>query len=213
MSVGMSPAEIKFEQRLLACGGFYPADKIDGGYGPLTQKAERDAAAAFGDIARQYGLCDARSEKNIATLMPRMQVKAREIIKAANAWALKQPDAASTYTFAVLSGTRTYAEQDALFAKRPKVTNARGGQSNHNFGIAIDIGIFKSGKYLTGANRAEEKAYADVAAFVKQHVDGIEWGGDWTSFKDAPHYQLKTGLTLAQMRKQFEAGNFPGGVK
>ena len=34
---------------------------------------------------------------------------------------------------------RTFAEQDALFLKRPKVKNAKGGQSYHNYGLAFDI--------------------------------------------------------------------------
>ncbi len=54
----------------------------------------------------------------------------------------------------IISGTRTHMqEQDALYARRrtapgPRVTNARGGYSNHNFGIAWDIGLFRGGKYL-----------------------------------------------------------------
>ena len=106
----------------------------------------------------------------------------------------------------LLSGTRTYIEQNRLYALRPKVTNAHGGQSNHNFGIAVDVGLFLNGKYMTGANRTEDKAYADFAALVKRDVHDIEWGGDWVSFKDAPHYQYKTGKTLDEVRKLFEAG-------
>lgn len=36
----------------------------------------------------------------------------------------------------LICGLRTYDEQDKLYAKRPRVTNARGGQSMHNFGVA-----------------------------------------------------------------------------
>jgi peptidoglycan LD-endopeptidase CwlK len=36
---------------------------------------------------------------------------------------------------------RTNEEQDKLYAKRPKVTNAKGGQSIHNYGLAFDIVI------------------------------------------------------------------------
>jgi peptidoglycan L-alanyl-D-glutamate endopeptidase CwlK len=105
-----------------------------------------------------------------------------------------------------LSGTRTYAEQNKLYKIRPKVTNAGPGQSNHNFGIALDVGLFKGAKYLTGATRAEEKAYADFAAAVKAEVHDIEAGIDWVSFPDAPHYQLKTGRTLREVRQLFEQG-------
>jgi hypothetical protein len=37
-------------------------------------------------------------------------------------------------------------------------------------------------------------------------VQGLEWGGDWERFPDEPHFQLKTGLTLAQMRERVARG-------
>nr|MBA3805723.1 M15 family metallopeptidase [Acidobacteriota bacterium] len=51
----------------------------------------------------------------------------------------------------VVQGLRTFAEQDALFAQgRTKpgkvVTNARGGQSNHNYGLAVDVVPFNNSK-------------------------------------------------------------------
>lgn len=200
MSIDFGKGDILFEQRLLACGGFY-TDKLDGKWGPNSEKAAKDAAASFDKIAAQFPKYDSRSEKNIATLLPGMQTKAREILKCG------QDFAKSTgITVQVLSGTRTYAEQDGLFNQRPKVTNARGGQSNHNFGIALDVGLFKDGKYLTGANRTEEKAYTDFAGLVKSRVKGIDWGGDWKSFKDQPHYEYATGLSISQKRTKFEAG-------
>jgi peptidoglycan L-alanyl-D-glutamate endopeptidase CwlK len=66
-----------------------------------------------------------------------------------------------------------------LFAKRPKVTNARGGQSNHNFGIAWDVGIFENGKYYASDTQKEDKAYVELGGFIKANVPGLEWGGDW----------------------------------
>ncbi len=200
MSTRLFPDDLKFEQRVLKSGGFY-SGKIDGRYGPLTAAAEAAADAAYLKLRDTLGIYDVRSEKNIYTLLPKMQQKARQILKLAAA-----REAAGAPHCVILSGTRTYAEQDVLFGKRPKVTNARGGQSNHNFGIALDIGLFKDGKYLTGASRAEDKAYADLAGAVKNEISGIEWGGDWKSFPDAPHYQFAVGKTLSQVRMAFEAG-------
>jgi len=105
----------------------------------------------------------------------------------------------------IVSGTRTYAEQNALYRKgrygdpSPIVTRARGGHSNHNFGIAWDIGIFQNGKYLKSS-----PLYVRAAALGKTR--SIEWGGDWTSFVDKPHYQLATGVSLAAVRSSFEEG-------
>src|SRR5207253_9905142 len=89
----------------------------------------------------------------------------------------------------IISGTRTFAEQDALYEQgRTKsgriVTNARGGYSNHNFGIAFDIGVFEGGRYLD-----ESPAYKAVGAIGMKL--GLEWGGNWKTIQDEPHFQFR----------------------
>lgn len=106
-------------------------------------------------------------------------------------------------TVKVISGTRSYDEQDALYAKGrtapgPRVTNARGGYSNHNFGVAADIGLFKGKDYLE-----DSPLYSELGP-IGESV-GLEWGGRW-KFVDEPHYQYKTGLTLEQMRNRVAKG-------
>ena len=105
----------------------------------------------------------------------------------------------------VVQGLRTYAEQDALYAQgrtKPgkRVTNARGGQSNHNFGLAVDVCPFRNGKPDWDAPHSVWQQIGDAGKF-----EGLEWGGDWTSLVDLPHLQL-SGLTLAQCRSFFAAG-------
>jgi peptidoglycan LD-endopeptidase CwlK len=108
-----------------------------------------------------------------------------------------------------VSGNRTWAEQDALYAKGrtkpgPKVTNAKGGQSNHNFGIAMDFGVFKNGKYLDDINPVlAAKIHRLVAQDAADY--GLDWGGNWESFSDEPHYEYHTGLTMAQKRAKYKA--------
>jgi peptidoglycan L-alanyl-D-glutamate endopeptidase CwlK len=141
---------------------------------------------------------DERSERNVTTLHPKVQNLARTFYKAANS--LLERDG---FEMKIISGTRTYAEQDALYAqgrtaKGNKVTNAKGGYSWHNFGIAFDIGLFKDGKYF-----GDHKLYSDCGLLGKSL--GLEWGGDWKSFPDRPHFQVRTGLTLAQMRERVNA--------
>jgi peptidoglycan L-alanyl-D-glutamate endopeptidase CwlK len=84
------------------------------------------------------------------------------------------------------------------------VTNAQGGQSNHNFGLAWDIGLFDAGRSLSGATLTELRAYETIAAIVDRA--NLVWGGDWTTFVDRPHYQVKTGRETFQVRALFEAG-------
>jgi len=189
--------DVLFAQRLLSSCGLYTG-KLDGSYGDLTRKAEDAFNKQFVKYAEQYGRFDDRTEANIATLLPKAQIAARKAMNAAKALG-------GGLTVQILSGTRTYAEQNKLFAQRPKVTNAKGGQSNHNFGIAFDVGIFKGKIYYTGKNATENKAYADLSKLIKPV--GLEWGGDWKTSKDYPHYELPVGgKSVSQIRALLEAG-------
>ena len=91
---------------------------------------------------------------------------------------------------------RSNEVQDALYAKRPKVTNAKGGQSIHNYGLAFDIVILfdtdGNGTFETASWKQDEH-FAKVVSFFKKN--GYTWGGDWTSFKDNPHFQKDFGYT------------------
>ena len=50
---------------------------------------------------------------------------------------------------------RTFAEQDALYNAKPQVTKAKGGQSYHNYGLAVDIVLIvdkdSNGSYETAS--------------------------------------------------------------
>jgi peptidoglycan L-alanyl-D-glutamate endopeptidase CwlK len=85
------------------------------------------------------------------------------------------------------------------------VTNAKPGYSNHNYGIAVDMGVFKDGKYLDGLKPAEAQAFHNKAAVIAEKYN-IEWGGSWKSFKDYPHFEYRTGKTLAQLRQLVAEG-------
>jgi len=101
---------------------------------------------------------------------------------------------------------RSVNEQNILFAQRPKVTNARGGQSIHNYGMAFDIVILKdkdnNGTFETASFDIDEH-WMKVVKFFKSK--GWTWGGDWKSFKDAPHFEKTFGHTwrTLQIREMF----------
>lgn len=146
---------------------------------------------------------DDRSEKVIATLLPEVHPMAR---------ALVQKAADNGIRIKLISGLRSYAEQEALYAKGrtappPKVTNARGGYSNHNFGIAFDIGVFEGAAYLP-----ESPKYKAVGVLGAEL--GLEWGGNWKTIVDQPHYQLRPEWAadmserdmLAELRNRVAAG-------
>lgn len=107
----------------------------------------------------------------------------------------------------VVQGLRTFAEQDALFAQgrsRPGmiVTRARGGQSNHNYGLAVDVVPFNNGQPNWNAPIGVWTTIGSEA-----HKLGLEWGGDWRKFVDKPHIQLP-GPSVAQCLQLYRrAGN------
>jgi len=197
MSKILSKDDILFRQRMLSCCGFY-THALDGLWGPKTDEAEKAFADKSDEIAAAEGTFDARSERNIRSLQCDAQQAARRSLAAIRS---NGTDAR------IISGTRTYAEQTALFRQgrfgNPGqiVTNARAGQSWHNFGFAWDIGIFNGGSYVQA-----EAPYK--AAAVRGRIADVEWGGDWTSFKDIPHYQYGTaGKGVTAARGVFEKGN------
>ncbi|ANY67747.1 hypothetical protein BBD42_15690 [Paenibacillus sp. BIHB 4019] len=109
----------------------------------------------------------------------------------------------------ITQGLRTYAEQDALYAQgRTKagsiVTNARAGYSYHNFGVAIDFSLLsEDGRsvYWDTKRDADKDGIADWNEVVAEaKALGFAWGGDWTSFKDYPHFEMTFGLSTAQLR-------------
>ena len=169
---------------------------VDGKAGPQTWSAiyERVVNKKV-DVQKPLVAIDAvdsRSEKVIATLLPEVQPIARALI---------QKSVEMGINIKIISGLRTYEEQDALYAQGRTtpgniVTNARGGHSNHNFGIAFDVGVFEGNKYLP-----ESTKYKVVGALGMDL--GLEWGGNWKSIVDQPHFQLRpmwaTDLTERQM--------------
>ena len=190
--------DIIFYQRFLKANGFY-ASAADGKWGAQTDAADKAFLQKAEEIKTMHGAADPRSETNIVTLVPAAQIAARKsLVIFANAG----------LDVRILSGTRTYAQQNLLYrkgrfgSKEAKVTNARGGQSNHNFGIAWDIGLFENGKYIT-----EEKKYKSLAPMILNSLPETAWGGNWKKFKDLPHYQLKAITeSITVLKKLFEAG-------
>jgi len=119
-------------------------------------------------------------------LKPKVKAMAEELQKRAKAIGI---NIIFTCTF------RTKEEQDKLYARGRTapgkiVTNARGGESLHNYGVAFDICPIVSGKAI----------WNDISLFNKIGkigIDiGLEWGGAWKKFIDKPHFQYTAGYSL-----------------
>lgn len=196
MSFKLFSADVLFFQRLLRAEGLY-LGKLDGDWGPNTEKAANLFLNKSEQLKQQYGSFDVRTESCLATLSTLAQQHARISIKTILNAGL---------TIRIISGTRTYEEQNGLYRKgrfgnpgKP-VTNARGGQSNHNFGVAWDIGVFTT----AGGYVGDGEQYSQAGNIAKSPT--VEWGGEWKKFLDMPHYQLRIKIPVSELRKRFEEG-------
>jgi peptidoglycan L-alanyl-D-glutamate endopeptidase CwlK len=104
------------------------------------------------------------------------------------------------------STLRTFAEQDALYAKGRTapggiVTNAKSGFSVLNYGLALDIVLIKDGNEAvwdtkTDFDKDGKADWIEVVEIFKQF--GWEWGGNW-KFYDAPHFQKTFGKSVREL--------------
>ncbi|MEH7116058.1 peptidoglycan-binding protein [Neobacillus vireti] len=133
-------------------------------------------------ITLDWLLEKANKKLNVAGMNLEVANKTREVIK-------EMFD--QNIYICVAQGFRSFAEQNALYAigrtaSGKKVTNAKGGQSNHNFGVAVDLCLFnfEGSDVIWEVNPTFKKVVAAMKA------KGFKWGGDWKSFKDYPHFEL-----------------------
>jgi peptidoglycan L-alanyl-D-glutamate endopeptidase CwlK len=104
----------------------------------------------------------------------------------------------------VTSTYRDNASQDALYAQGRTapgriVTKAKAGQSWHNYRLAFDVVPIVGGKAVWN----DAGLWQTIGRLGK--AVGLEWAGDWTRFKEFPHFQWTGGLTL----KDLQAGKRP----
>lgn len=142
--------------------------------------------------------------RNISDLHPTLQDKVYQLVDLC---------AKKGITISIGECVRTVAEQDALYAQGRTtpgniVTNAKGStySSMHQWGVAFDFFLKMD---VDGDGSVSDDAFNDstglfeaVGAIGKSI--GLEWGGDWTSIKDRPHFQLPNwGSTASKLRSSF----------
>ncbi|NWO14983.1 M15 family metallopeptidase [Virgibacillus sp.] len=114
----------------------------------------------------------------------------------------------------ITDGLRTIQEQNELYEQGREtegrtITNAKGGQSYHNYGLAIDYALrSKTGKVIWNidydGNGNGKSDWLEAASIAKGL--GFEWGGDWKTFKDYPHLQMTFGLSINQLQRGIRPG-------
>lgn len=151
--------------------------------------------------------------KRISTLHPKIRKEVLDIYTYVNTKLLgKGVRLRFSYTF------RTFEEQDKLFNQKPKVTNAKGGQSIHNYGLAFDIvlmydkdgdGNFEEVSWDTKRDGDKDgiSDWLEITSYFesKGYKNGfITNGKKW----DFPHFQKDFGLSWQKMKAKLDSKDF-----
>lgn len=136
------------------------------------------------------------SSRDVNSLLPQVAAMCRAHVAACRSAGI---DILITCTY------RDDAEQARLYAQGrttpgAKVTNAKPGQSMHNYHVAYDIVPMRNGKPVWGTKGEDGKLWETVGALGE--AQGLEWAGRWKTFKEFPHFQFTGGHPLAY----FQAG-------
>jgi peptidoglycan L-alanyl-D-glutamate endopeptidase CwlK len=126
------------------------------------------------------------NSRSLSDLSPKVAAMCSEFINRCKA---KNIDVIITSTY------RDAESQNELYAQgrtKPgkKVTNAKAGQSFHNWRVAFDFCPIVNGK----AQWNDAKLFTKCGE-IAENV-GLEWAGRWVKFKEMAHCQYTGGLTL-----------------
>lgn len=150
-------------------------------------------------------MIDDRSKKTILTLLPEVQRYFTAFLEEAQPIAEQEG-----LQYLAIQGCRTWDEQTRLYAQGrtapgKKVTNSKPGSSYHNYGLAIDCGVFHGSVYLDVSEVKKANLFhTKMSKIAKLH--NLRWGGDFHSIVDMPHFEYNTPLTIAQLRDMHEKG-------
>lgn len=115
----------------------------------------------------------------------------------------------------IVQGLRTIEQQNALYAQGRtmpgmKVTNAKGGKSYHNYGIAIDFALIfdkdGNGSYETLSWDVKNPKWMEVVKAFE--LKEWFWGGKFSSIKDYPHLQKTFGFAVSSLLSKYNAKDF-----
>ena len=154
-------------------------------------------------------MADKISHDRIKLLHPKLRDEAEKILTEVEAHLTGKA------TIRITQGLRTIAEQDALYAQgRTKpgkiVTNARGGSSYHNYGLAVDFALMINNNVswdIKGDWDGDKVSdWMEVVEIFKKY--GWEWGGNWKSMKDYPHFQKTFGYSIGDLKIKYNKKDF-----
>jgi peptidoglycan L-alanyl-D-glutamate endopeptidase CwlK len=131
------------------------------------------------------------ASRRIEDLHPRVQKLAESLTSAC---------AKAGIDILIYATLRDNATQDALYAQGRKtpgaiVTNARGGESLHNYGMAFDCVPLVGGKADWNS-----KSWPEIGRIGE--AIGLTWAGRWTGkLRETAHFQFDGGISVSQLKE------------
>ena len=158
-------------------------------YQPVRQELKRKLSL-YKQLAEAWRMVVALTNKKKGRLQPLIQQRADAVVESM---------ALLGHPVRIAEGYRSPERQNELYAqgrttKGNIVTNAKAGESLHQYGVAVDF-VFRKEGY-----NASDELWDTLGVIGKSQ--GFEWGNDWLSFKDKPHFQMTLGYSL----KDFQSG-------
>jgi peptidoglycan L-alanyl-D-glutamate endopeptidase CwlK len=131
------------------------------------------------------------NSRNLADLIPQAKERVEKFIELCKNAGI---DLLITSTY------RDIESQNALYSQGRTtvgkiVTNAKGGDSYHNYRCAVDVVPLINGKPDWDSS---SPIWSKLGKLGKEA--GLEWAGDWRSFREFAHFQYTSGLVIAQLK-------------
>ena len=134
-----------------------------------------------------------KNSRSLDDLLPPVRARAQAFLDACKREGI---DLLVTSTFRDLeSQAALYAQGRTAPGKR--VTNAKPGQSYHNWRVAFDVVPLRDGKAVWNTTGADGKLWERIGQLGE--AAGLEWAGRWKTFREYAHFQYTGGLSLAQL--------------
>lgn len=197
--------EVVLIQNKLNSLGFN-SGSADGWYGPMTTNAVKSFQTSNGLAAD--GTITPRTREKMFNPNPKDNYRIRpssSALSALHPYVQKLANnflalcASSNLKVLIYTTFRSWNDQDVSYAQGRTapgaiVTDARGGESYHNWGLAFDCApLDDAGNILW----EDTDKYVQLGTLGQQA--GLEWGGNWTSYAinlvDMPHFQYTFGLS------------------
>jgi peptidoglycan L-alanyl-D-glutamate endopeptidase CwlK len=155
-----------------------------------------------------------KAESRLSQLHPEVALRARQLIEVAYG---------KGYEIIITQGYRSIEEQNALYNQgrttkcdsckqsgavcKHIVTNAKGGQSNHNYRVAFDIAILSPNGDIDWDSHDKYTSVGHIGQSIS-----LDWGGSWNSFPDEPHFEYTFGYIISDFQRGVQLPSFNSSV-